>query len=724
MGISWGDSKRKPRRLVGALTGGLVLAVLGSGTASAAVPTGPAIAVIIHRAAGAPAGAAERAVVSAQGRVGRDLGLIDSFAARVPAGTLGRLRAARGIGAVVPDGAVEMLASAYVPTTDFGSTYNAQLRSGVQDLHQAGLTGSGVTIALIDTGVVPVNGLRTPGKVIYGPDLSFESQAANLRNLDTYGHGTHMAGIMAGRDDAAVAPYSDPANFTGVAPDARILSLKIGDARGATDVSTMIAAIDWVVTHRNDNGMNVKVLNLSFGTDSSQYYLYDPIAHAVENAWSKGIVVVASAGNRGNGYAGLDDPARDPFVVSVGSVSYNSATASGKQLQVKGRCLGTQNFQLTDWTPVVLVNCDPYMSNQRWNLNADGSVTNVASAKCMDVSHAWTANGTAVILYTCNGGSNQKWTGTFAKTSQLRTQASGRCLDDKDWSTALGNPMIIWDCHSGDNQEFIFPLADDAISGFSSGGDGARNPDVVAPGQSIAGLRAPGSYVDRTYTSAVAGTRFFRGSGTSQAAAFVSGLVALQAQRRPTATPDDLKSELKRLTVPLSGVESRVQGSGALDSAKLLTFGTTSAPAQTFTRSQGYGSGNALQASRGSMALSMDNVVLAGEKDVFGKPFNAQAMAGARTSGSTWSGGTWNGSSWSGSSWSGSSWSGSSWSGSSWSSQSFSSNVWDGSRWTDSSWSGSTWSGSSWSGSAWSGSSWGSRTDCKQHGWTSNTIWG
>ena len=713
LGITWDDSKPKPRRLFGSSMVAVSLLVAVGGPASAALPTGPSVQVIVERAAGSAPGQAESAVANLHGSPGRNLAIINSFSARVPESELGRLRLAPGVESVVPDAPVQMLSSVYEPTSDFGSVYNAQLRSGVGELHEAGLTGKGVTVALIDTGIVPVDGLRTAGKIIYGPDLSFESQAANLRNLDTYGHGTHMAGIIAGRDDAAVAPYTNPAHFAGVAPDARILSLKIGDARGATDASTMIAAIDWVVTHRNDNGMNVRVMNLSFGTDSSQYYVQDPISHAVENAWAKGIAVVAAAGNSGNGTSGLDNPARDPFVIAVGSVSYAAATNSGKQLQVRGKCISTLNDAVADWTPIVLNECATWNSNQRWNVQADGSVLHKNSGKCIDVSNAAIANGTSVILYTCNGGTNQKWTGTFAKTSQLKSSASGRCLDLREGLTAPGSRIQIWDCYvNNDNQRFVFPLGDDEVSSFSQGGDGGRNPDVLAPGTSIAGLRAPGSYVDMNYTS-MAGTRFFRGSGTSQAAAFVSGLVALQYERSPNATPDAIKAELKRLAVPLTNPDPRLHGSGTLDAAKLLTFGFPTAPAQPFNKALGYGNSNPLQLSRGSMQLSMDNVVLSGEKDIFGRPFDARAIASARATGSTWSGGNWNGSTWSGSTWSGSTWSGSTWSGSTWSGSRwtthlFSANVWSGSRWTGSTWSGSTWSGSRWTGSTWS----------------SNTIWG
>lgn len=162
----------------------------------------------------------------------------------------------------------------------------------------------------------------------------------------------------------------------------------------------MIAAIDWVVTHRNDNGMNVRVMNLSFGTDSSQYYAQDPLAHAVENAWNKGIAVVAAAGNSGNGTNGLDNPARDPFVIAVGSVSYAAATGYGKQLQVRGKCVGTLNNN-ADWAPLALSDCATWNNNQRWNVQSDGTVRHVPSGKCVDVHSAQTGNGTSVILYSC-----------------------------------------------------------------------------------------------------------------------------------------------------------------------------------------------------------------------------------------------------------------------------------------------------------------------------------
>ncbi|MCU1595584.1 MAG: peptidase and in kexin sedolisin, partial [Frankiales bacterium] len=178
------------------------------------------------------------------------------------------------------------------------------------DMWARGYDGRGVGVALIDTGVVPVQGL-TSGNVVVGPDLSLDSQGP-AGNLDSYGHGTHMAGIIAGNDGTATG-------FKGIAPAAKLLSLRVGAHDGSVDVSQLIAAVDWVVQHRNDNAMNIKVLNLSFGTDGTQDPKLDPLTHAIENAWRAGITVVVSAGNAGDTRPSLDNPARDPWVIAVGA---------------------------------------------------------------------------------------------------------------------------------------------------------------------------------------------------------------------------------------------------------------------------------------------------------------------------------------------------------------------------------------------------------------------
>jgi serine protease AprX len=230
-------------------------------------------------------------------------------------------------------GATGVQAAGYDAASDVNSMASTTDYTGAQAFWAAGFTGQGVDVAIIDSGVSPVEGLNAPGKVVYGPDLSLESQAPNLTNLDTFGHGTFMAGLIAGRDAALTAPYGQaPASaYRGMAPDARIVSVKVATADGGADVSQVIAAIDWVVQHRTDNGMNIRVLNISYGTNSSNWFGVDPLAYAVEQAWDAGIVVVAAAGNSGYQAKGsspaLADPAYDKRIIAVGA-SDSMGTAS------------------------------------------------------------------------------------------------------------------------------------------------------------------------------------------------------------------------------------------------------------------------------------------------------------------------------------------------------------------------------------------------------------
>ena len=97
-----------------------------------------------------------------------------------------------------------------------------------------------------------------------------------------------------------------------MAPDAHVISLRVGASDGSVDVTQVLAAIDWAVQHRSDPGLNIRVICLAFGTDSTQAYTSDPLAYAVDKAWRKGVVVVVSGGNsgdRGDPQRSRDQPA-------------------------------------------------------------------------------------------------------------------------------------------------------------------------------------------------------------------------------------------------------------------------------------------------------------------------------------------------------------------------------------------------------------------------------
>jgi hypothetical protein len=220
--------------------------------------------------------------------------------------------------------------------TGFGADYAGYSTIGaIQDMgagayYKNNDFGQGIDVALIDTGVSPVQGLNGTN-VVHGPDFSFESQDPHLAHYDTNGHGTFMASLIAGRDEMLPQNPADPSlwpAFSGVAPYARVVSVKVADSQGAVDVTQVIAAIDWVTAHAHDHGLNVRVLNLSIGFPVIDKWTQDALSYAVDQAWRKaGIVVVAAAGNSGPGqmrtYGGTTNPGYNNEIISVGAYDTN-----------------------------------------------------------------------------------------------------------------------------------------------------------------------------------------------------------------------------------------------------------------------------------------------------------------------------------------------------------------------------------------------------------------
>jgi serine protease AprX len=261
---------------------------------------------------------------------------------------------------------------------------------------------------------------------------------------------------------------------------------------------------------------------------------------------------------------------------------------------------------------------------------------------------------------------------------------------------------------------------DDTVAPWSSRGDAVRRPDVVAPGQSILSLRDPGSSIDLKHSGARVGKRFFRGSGTSQAAAVVSGSAALLLQQRPQLTPDQVKALLMSTSKPLAAADE-AQGAGMID-LKHAGAAPTPTTVQSWPRATGTGS---LELVRGTDHVAFDGVALVGEKTVFGS-WDGDSWRGNSWRGNSWRGSSWRdnsgrgsssrgnsgrgnserGNSWTGNSWTGNSWTGNSWTGNSWTGNSWTGNSWTGNSWTGNSWTGNSWTGNSWTGNSWTSSSW------------------
>ncbi len=307
---------------------------------------------------------------------------------------------------------------------------------------------------------------------------------------------------------------------------------------------------------------NIRVLNLSFGTDSTQPYQVDPLDYAVERAWFAGIFVVVSAGNRGPGTGTLNKPGDDPFVLTVGAADLKNT----------------------------------------------------------------------------------------------------------------------------------IPASDDVIAEFSSGGPvGGTKPEISAPGVTIVSSRAVGSSIDVAHPSARVGDAYFKGTGTSQAAAVVSGVAARMFQANPALTPNVAKAILVGTAGKGAGLKNAplVDAAGAVQAS--LSHAYDKRPAnQGLVPSTGLGS---LEASRGSFHVYADingdgiPEPVQGEIDVLGQ--------------------AWDGRSWSGRSWSAESWASSTWCAYVGESPGWEARSWSGRSWSGTSWDGRSWSGQNWTGQGWSGGIWG-----------------
>jgi serine protease AprX len=497
-GIRWDDGNRPTR---GAMCSAVAaLALLLSAGAAQARPTPVAHTRVLVVAKHDRVAAVQRLTERLGGSVGQRLGIVDGFTARAPAGAIRRLKASASVRAVSRDGALTLRSAEDQPGA------SSQLVSTAIGAGGSAFDGAGVGVALLDSGVVEVGGLERPGTVVHGPDFSTEGGDRNLADLDAFGHGSHIAGIIAGHDPLT--------GFEGVAPGARLVSVKVAGADGVTSLERVLFGMEWIRVHRNDRGLNIRVLNLSLGTDESDSYRRDILAWAAERLWRDGVAVVASAGNKGEDADGLDLPAADPFVIAVGA------------------------------------------------------------------------------------------------------------------SDSQGTP----------------DPADDTVAPFSSHSD-VRPPDVVAPGTGIVSLRVPGSTLDTEFPGARIGDGYFRGSGTSQAAAVVSGVAARLLQQRPELTNDQLKAVIVGGAVEIPGRRAAT-GAGRVD----------------LGRSEAMDTPDALSAKQRWIAASpnvrrlmkdlADHEIGSGEAELWnGRRWSGMKWSGRRWSGMKWAGMKWNGMKWLGDAW-------------------------------------------------------------------------
>jgi serine protease AprX len=202
---------------------------------------------------------------------------------------------------------------------------------------ELGLSGAGIGVALIDSGVSAWH-----SDLVMGHDGSYHQRVVHFKDFtsplppdtyatefpfDDYGHGTHVAGIIAG------SGFDSDGARTGVAPGASIVGLKVLNSNGTGFISDVIAAIDYAVSVKD--AYNVRVINLSVGAGVYESYDTDPLAQAARRAVDAGIVVVAASGNFGRNthgqsqYGGITSPGNAPWVLTVGASNHQGTTARG-----------------------------------------------------------------------------------------------------------------------------------------------------------------------------------------------------------------------------------------------------------------------------------------------------------------------------------------------------------------------------------------------------------
>jgi len=189
--------------------------------------------------------------------------------------------------------------------------------TGANLLHQHGITGDGVTVAVLDSGLWESDSIarNTRGSMRVLARYDAVADIAD-QSFDDSGHGTHMTSIIAQSGEARTA---EGGSFRGIAPDVNLVSVKAFEANGQGDFLSIIRGLQWV--HDNRERYDIRILNLSFAARPRWPYWLDPINQAVMRLWQAGIVVVAAAGNEGPGSMTVGSPGNLPYIITVGSVT-------------------------------------------------------------------------------------------------------------------------------------------------------------------------------------------------------------------------------------------------------------------------------------------------------------------------------------------------------------------------------------------------------------------
>ena len=254
---------------------------------------------------------AAQVVAKYGGQVTSRLDIIQGAAALLPQASIDAVRAEQGILRVTPnaitqlsDLSFESAAKDKTPVTDYPDV------TGADFVWQQGVTGQGVTVAIVDTGI-DAQLLKLQGNKNHKLLGWVDFIDGKNNPTDPNGHGTHIAGIISN------AEIGSDHEWNGIAPDVNLVAVRVLDKTGVGTYESVINGIQWVVEHQSE--YNIKVLNLSLCALVQSPYWADPLNQAVMHAWDAGITVVVSAGNSGPGPLSISVPGNVPYVITVGA---------------------------------------------------------------------------------------------------------------------------------------------------------------------------------------------------------------------------------------------------------------------------------------------------------------------------------------------------------------------------------------------------------------------
>jgi hypothetical protein len=192
--------------------------------------------------------------------------------------------------------------------------------AGAGALHLQGITGKGVTVAVLDSGLWETEALanNTSGKPRVLARYDAIKNTAGDKVFDESGHGTHMTSVIA-HSGVTTENGNPTGTFKGIAPDVNLVAVKAFNVEGQGALLDIVRAVQWVVD--NQEAYNIRVLNLSFSQRPRWHYWEDPINQAVMHAWAADITVVAAAGNEGPEPMSIGSPGNIPYIITVGAVT-------------------------------------------------------------------------------------------------------------------------------------------------------------------------------------------------------------------------------------------------------------------------------------------------------------------------------------------------------------------------------------------------------------------